>query len=118
MAQRRRTYLQLNNKYLSEAEGLLTKGDHVQASEKLWGAAAEILKAVAAKRGKTIRNHAPLWDFVTELSDQHPDWRLLEAFSIANTLHTNFYEDWLPPELVLDGGRVARAFVEKLKRLL
>jgi hypothetical protein len=118
MAQRRRTYLQLNNKYLGGAGELLAKGDHVQASEKLWGAAAEIVKAVAARRGKTVRNHARLWDFVTELSEEHPDWRLLEAFSIASALHTNFYEDWLTRKAVETDARVVRDFVEKLKQLL
>jgi hypothetical protein len=32
-------YLSLNHNYLDEAEGLLEKGDYVQASEKFWGAA-------------------------------------------------------------------------------
>ena len=33
-------YLKLNNKYLDEAEELIKRKDYVQASEKLWGAAA------------------------------------------------------------------------------
>lgn len=38
------TNLRLNGKFMREAEELLAKGDYVQASEKLWGAAAEISK--------------------------------------------------------------------------
>jgi hypothetical protein len=36
-----RHYLVLNRNYLQEAEELLRQKDYVQASEKLWGAAAK-----------------------------------------------------------------------------
>ncbi len=44
-------YLKLNDKYLMDAYARIAKQDFVQASEKLWGAAAEIVKAIAARRG-------------------------------------------------------------------
>jgi hypothetical protein len=43
--------LELPERYLGEAEELLARGDYVQASEKAWGAAAQIVKAVAAREG-------------------------------------------------------------------
>ncbi|MCC6005926.1 MAG: PaREP1 family protein, partial [Thermofilum sp.] len=42
-------HLKLSEKYLREAEEFLAKGYYVQASEKAWGAAAQIVKALAAK---------------------------------------------------------------------
>lgn len=66
-------HLNLNNKYLKEAEKLIEKEDYVQASEKLWGACAEIVKAVAEKRGKHLRTHGDLWDFVRELDMENPE---------------------------------------------
>lgn len=53
-------YKRLNGKFLRDAEELLAKGDVVQASEKFGGAAAEIVKAYAAKRGLRTRTHAGL----------------------------------------------------------
>jgi len=44
-------YLKLNNKYLDDAEELIKRKDYVQASEKLWGAAAEIVKVAVAYDG-------------------------------------------------------------------
>jgi len=44
-------HLELSERYLGEAEELLARGDYVQASEKAWGAAAQIVKAVAAREG-------------------------------------------------------------------
>jgi hypothetical protein len=48
---RQSEYERLNGKYLKEGQQLMGKGDYAQASEKFWGAAAEIIKAVGAKRG-------------------------------------------------------------------
>ncbi|MBI2648832.1 MAG: hypothetical protein HYW93_04165 [Thaumarchaeota archaeon] len=48
---RQAEYERLNGKYLKEAQQLLDSGDYAQASEKFWGATAEVIKAVAAKRG-------------------------------------------------------------------
>jgi hypothetical protein len=97
-------YLRLNGKYLKEAESLMEKGDYVQASEKFWGAAAEVTKAVAAKRGKTIESHGELFNFVSKLRDELGDPELPRLFASASALQQNFYEDWLPPATVRDLG--------------
>ncbi|MGQ9469507.1 MAG: PaREP1 family protein [Nitrososphaerales archaeon] len=112
------TYLRLNGKFLREAEGFLAKGDYVQASEKLWGAAAEIVKAVAAKRGLELRAHKSISEFVSRLHREKPALRLAEDFHIANSLHTNFYEDWLDPEMVKVGAKAVKRFTSKMQRLL
>ena len=49
-------HLKLCEKFLKEVEELLARGDFVQASEKAWGATSQIVKAVAAKRGKAMEN--------------------------------------------------------------
>jgi len=46
-------HLKLCKKYISEAEEFLTRKDYVQASEKAWGAASQIIKALAAKEGES-----------------------------------------------------------------
>ena len=45
-------HLKLSEKYIKDAEDFLTKKDYVQASEKAWDAAAQIVKALAAKKRK------------------------------------------------------------------
>lgn len=109
-------YLKLNDKYLQEADVLISKGDYVQASEKFWGAAAEIVKAVAAKRGIDIKSHGELYAFVSTLKDELHDPELPRLFSLASTLHQNFYENWLPPETVKDHGEAVRELVERLEK--
>jgi hypothetical protein len=111
-------YLRLNGKYLSEAEDLIRRRDFAQASEKLWGATAEIVKAVAARRGVELGTHASLWDYVSKLESEHPDWSLRRDFSCMGNLHQNFYEDWLPEAYVKDGLEIAKGFVKRLSTLL
>ncbi len=109
-------YLDLNSKYLKEAEGLMKKRDYAQASEKFWGAAAEIVKAVAAKRDMELRSHGELHGFVTRLRNELKDPELTRLFAAASALHQNFYENWLTPEMVEDYADAVREFVKKLKR--
>ncbi len=111
-------YLRLNGKYVAEAEELLAKKDYPQASEKLWGAAVEIVKAVAAKRGTELGTHRSVGNFVSKLAREKPDWNLIQAFSVASALHTNFYEDHMPPDHVLSNAEIVKEFVAKLKSLL
>ena len=110
-------YLDLNRKYLSEGESFLAKGDPVQASEKFWGAAAEIIKAVAAGRGLELRTHADLWMFITKLRDELNDPEITRLFSIAGMLHQNFYEASMTFKAVKDSAESIKQFVNKLKKL-
>ncbi|RLG53747.1 MAG: hypothetical protein DRN99_06270 [Thermoproteota archaeon] len=111
-------HLKLCERYLSEAEAYLSKGDYVQASEKAWGAASQAVKAIAAKRGAILRSHRDLWKFITELSKERREWKLIEMFHIANSLHVNFYENWLTAEAVERGIGAVKLFVKKLIKLL
>jgi HEPN domain-containing protein len=106
----------LAEKFLREAEELSAKGDYLQASEKAWGAAAQIVKAVAAKAGRELRSRGDLWRFVSEVAGE--DRELRRLWSRANSLHQNFYEGWTPPEDVKYAVEDVKQFVERLKRML
>jgi len=111
-------YLDLNRKYLREAEELLLKGDGVQASEKLWGASALIVKAAAGKEGIELKTHSDLWNYVTKLSSKLEDPELLRLFAAANYLHQNFYENVMTLEGVRASAEATKQFIEKVEKLL
>jgi len=110
-------YLGLNNKYLKEAEALVGRENYVQASEKFWGTAAEMVKAIAAKRGSELRSHGELYRFVTRLSKELNDAELLRLFAVASALHQNFYENWLTPEMVVENGKAVRELIARLAKI-
>ncbi|MEM2555204.1 MAG: PaREP1 family protein [Nitrososphaerota archaeon] len=111
-------HLKLLEKYMKDAESFLLKKDYVQASEKAWGAASQIVKALAAREGKELRSHGELHKYVTELSKKKNDREILTLWFSATSLHQNFYEDWFPEEAVRNAIENVKNFIEKLKKLL
>jgi hypothetical protein len=111
-------YARLSEKYLREADDLLAKKDHVQASEKLWGAAALMVKAVAASKGISISSHGELFSFVRRLGEEEENPELRRLFSVASTLHQNFYENWLSGDVVREYSEDVKQLVAELKKLI
>ena len=111
-------HLELCEKYLKEAEKLLAEGDYSQASEKGWGAAAQIVKALAAREGKTLRSHRELWEYVDELVERFGDAEVRRLWHAANALHQNFYENWMTPKSVAAALEDVKLLVGKLRKLL
>jgi len=111
-------YAKLSEKYLREADDLLAKKDHVQASEKLWGAAALMVKAVAASKGISISSHGELFSFVRRLGEEEENPELRRLFSVASTLHQNFYENWLSGDVVREYSEDVKQLVAELKKLI
>lgn len=108
-------YLALNEKYLSDADELVKKGDYAQASEKLWGATATLAKAIAETRKKQIKSHDGVTFFLTTIANELKDKSILRIILMANGLHQNFYEDTLPPEAVKEGTKVIKQFSKRLR---
>lgn len=111
-------HLELCEKYLSEAEEFLRKEDPVQASEKGWGAASQMLQGMAAKEGRELRSHRELWEYIPELRRRYQDEEISILWHRANALHTNFYKNWMPLDEVKLALRNVKRFVEKLRGLM
>ena len=110
-------HIYLNVKYLQDAKALLDKQDYVQASEKLWGAVAQIIKAIALNRDRRLRSHTAINAYIVQLAKELNDVSILDAFSIANSLHQNFYENWLAPETVIQNAKTIERLINKLNPL-
>ena len=111
------TYERLSAKYMEDAQALLEKGDTVQAGEKLWGSVAEAVKATATKRSVNLRTHADIWNFILRLDREYPRKEFYTLFTIADHLHSNFYEDELPSEAVTKALSKLKELTVKLKEL-
>ena len=86
-----RDYKKQSYAFLQQAQEEFEKNDLLQASEKGWGAAAQMVKAVAVLRGLNHQTHRQLFHVVDSLENERVD----SGFAIANALHINFYEGWL-----------------------
>ncbi len=103
---------------------LLEDVDLPQASNKAWGMVAETIKAISAHHGGIIHTHRSLWQVVRELSrlagdagdTQTRDW-ISSSFMVARGLHTNYYEDEAPADVVRASLMLCEELSQRLYRL-
>jgi len=117
MTTKTRYYNATGREFLTRARTYLAENDLLQASEKGWGAAAQMVKSIAEARGWPHNGHHQLWRAVNLLVDQTGDLDIRTAFTAAAALHTNFYEGWLPRENVEAYLSQVDDFVSKLEGL-
>ena len=108
----------VSQEFLAKAETEFEAGDLLQASEKLWGAVAHMVKAAAESRGWEHSNHRALYRVINRLAGETGDSELRDLFLIASQLHANFYEGWLLPEFVEAEAPRIRNLVGRLQALV
>ena len=103
-------YAALARAFRDSAWEHLDKDDLPQASNKAWGLVAETVKDISARHGAIIHTHRAITEVITELrrlvantGDMVTARQITGVFQIALNLHTNFYEDELTYDIVLDG---------------
>ena len=111
------TYQDAARHLLQQAETELAAGDTRQASEKGWGAAAQAVKAVCESRGWRHRSHASLFRAIETVATETSDPEFHDLFDTANTLHINFYEDWMSANVVKQRLPRIRRLIDKLEEL-
>ena len=95
----------------------LDTGDTRQASEKLWGSAAQALKSLAERRGWRHGAHGEFYKILRRLRNEMDTSELRQQFAFASELHTNFYENWLDESEIRESAKHVRDFVELISRL-
>jgi len=104
--------------FLEAADREFSAGDHLQGSEKLWGAASHAVMAAAQQHGWPYGSHSALKTATRRLADQHDDPFLMGGFAFAEKFHANFYHDFME-DFDLEGDRpMVRDFVHRIIALL
>ena len=85
-------YRQQSRLFLARARNFLMEGDLHQASEKGWGAAAWMAKAVAETYGWKYDRHNEFFKVMHQARQLSGDGRLRTLADTAGTLHGNYYE--------------------------
>ena len=99
--------------FLGKSREYLAEGDLHQASEKGWGAAAWMTKAVAETRGWEYRRHDQFNVVLNNVRVLTGNDQLLGLRGIANDLHGNFYRRGL----LLDAAEIALS-LDRMAELL
>jgi uncharacterized protein (UPF0332 family) len=111
-------HVQTARDFLEAADQEFASGDHLQGSEKLWGAASHAVMAVAQRRGLPFGSHSALKEVVQRLSEDTGDRALIGEFSTAEKFHANFYHDFMEGFQLNADRPVIREFVTRVLALL
>ena len=111
------TYQVASRQLLRQGREELAKGDTRQAAEKGWGAAAQIVKAIAESRGLPHGGHGQLFATVLDLRNETGDEEIGRLFHVANSLHNNFYENNQEADIVREALDDVERFVDKVEPL-
>ena len=103
--------------FLEASDREFASGDHLQASEKLWGAAAHALMAVMQERGLSGNSHSALRFHAEALSRENSDYRISRGFIAADMFHRNFYNDFMDDHDMEDNRPMVHDFVERVLSL-
>ena len=99
--------------FLERSKFYLAQGDLHQASEKGWGAASHIVKAVAAANGWVYERHDDFDSVVINARQRYNQPSLRQYGNSAHSLHRNYYKR----DLLLDAD-VIRDDVEDVERMV
>ena len=117
-------YAGMSQDFRASAWEHLNKGDLPQASNKAWGLVAETVKAVSAQHGGIIHSHRAIVAVADELSrlagsagDTETQSWISAVFVTSRGLHTNFYENELPENMVRGGLRQCELLSQRLYQL-
>jgi hypothetical protein len=103
--------------FLEAADQEFAAGDVLQGSEKLWGAAAHAVMAIAQERGWRFNSHGALKDAARRLSEEYADLSIRDRFAVAEKFHGNFYHQWMPDIQVEQDRPIVREFVDQVLSL-
>ncbi len=95
-------------------QGRLTVADRLQVSEKIWGAVAHTLKAIAASQGWVFRRPRAADSMKSYLGRLSQDGDINVLFRAISDYHTNFYQDHVPADDMRHGVDAARVLSDKL----
>ena len=113
-----RDHTQTSLEFLAASDREFAAGDTLQASEKLWDAAAHAIMAVAQRRGLEHGTHRALINAARQIVDEADDERLRSGILAARHFHSNFYNGTMEPEDIEYDRPLVHRFVALMLALL
>ncbi len=104
--------------FLAESDREFAAGDHLQAAEKLYGAANHAVTAVAQQRGWQYESHRSMKNAIYQLSREHGDLSVVSAFTTAEKFHKHFFHDNMEPYEIEGERPVVHELVARVLAML
>ena len=107
-------HVAMSHRFIDHARAELRRGHRLQASEKVWGAAAHALKAIAIQRGWRHSSHLNIIDIGEQLAREFGRDDFNGHLDRADSMHKNFYENNRRAGAILSAINDVESFVAKL----
>ena len=104
--------------FLALVDDELARGELEEASNKVWGAAAHAIKAVAERRGWEHHAHALLEEAIGRLvREEGAPMDLWIQYLTASAYHQRFYGGPPPADAIRAGKELITQFIDTLESL-
>ena len=113
MVQETTTYKEQSRVLLAKAVEELAKGDLARASEKGWGAAAQMLKAIADERGWEHNDPPDLHSVIDRIYCETEDSELMDLFCSAVFLEFSYIEGAVSADSIEHRLQRVKRFVKR-----
>ena len=111
--------VQISRRLIQQAPGELERGDRLQATEKIWGALAQMLKAHGQQRGwMNMGSHRTVGRIAQQLAAEYDNGEILNAYIAADNGHRNFYDNEMSPPEIADIIAVVANVLPELENAL
>ena len=100
--------------FLEASDKKFADGENRQASEKLWGAATQMVIAMAEQRGWDCGSHQAMKQATGRLALEYGDPFISYRFSIAEKFQANFYHNFMEDFELESDRALVREFVEQM----
>ena len=104
--------------FLAESDREFAQGDHLQAAEKLYGAANHAVTAVAQQRGWQYESHRSMKNAIYRLASDYDDPFIATAFTTAEKFHKHFFHDNMEPYEIEGERPYVHTFVARVLAML
>ena len=104
--------------FLAESDREFAAGDHLQAAEKLYGAANHAVTAVAQQRGWQYESHRSMKNAIYRLEAEYGDPFITAGFMAAEKFHKHFFHDNMEPYEIEGEKPVVHEFVARVLAML
>lgn len=93
--------VRISRRLIQQAREELAAGDRLQATEKVWGAFAQMMKAHGQQRGwMNLGSHRTVGHIASQLDAEYSEIPVASAYMAADNGHRNFYDNEMsPPEI-------------------
>ncbi len=111
-------YLSQREVYLVNAYKMKRRGRFRKASELMWGAVTQTIKALASINDIKIRSHDEFEDYIRDISGELRDEQYITKYILMESLHRNFYDEFIKENNIDVHFIEAQEFLKLLDKLI